>query len=71
VKQATTPYTAKQIENIVGFFGVLTGEEKMHLYNGFLASGNLKILPAFHNHVKEEILDLINRAQNVSKANKK
>ena len=59
-----------QVANLKGFFDTLTGECKMSLYNGVLASGNTGNLTAFHGLVKDEIMGVINRAQAVAKKGK-
>jgi hypothetical protein len=59
-----------QVANLKGFFDCLTGECKMSLYNGVLASGNTANLTAFHGLVKDEIMGVINRAQAVAKKGK-
>jgi hypothetical protein len=60
-------WTLSQATNLKGFFDTLTGECKMSLYNGVLASGNTGNLTLFHGMVKEEIMGVINRAQAVAK----
>ena len=59
-----------QVANLKGFFDGLTGECKMSLYNGVLASGNTGNLTNFHKLVKDEIMGVINRAQSVAKKGK-
>lgn len=60
-------WTLTQSANLKGFFDTLTGECKMSLYNGVLASGNTGNLTAFHGLVKDEIMGVINAAQAVAR----
>ena len=59
-----------QVANLKSFFETLTGECKMSLYNGVLASGNTGNLTSFHGLVKDEIMGVINAAQAVAKKGK-
>lgn len=59
----------QQVANVKAFFDTMTGECKMNLYNGVLASGNTKNLTSFHHLCKNEIMEVINAAQAVSKKN--
>ena len=63
-------WSLTQVANLKSFFDCLTGECKMSLYNGVLASGNTGNLTGFHGMVKDEIMDVINRAQAVAKKTK-
>ena len=62
-----TKWDLNQIANLKGFFDCLTGECKMALYNGVLSSGNTGNLTGFHSLVKDQIMQVINSAQAVSK----
>ena len=63
-------WTPSQVANLKLFFDTLTGECKMSLYNGVLASGNTGNLTSFHGLVKDEIMEVINKAQAVAKKGK-
>ena len=66
----TNTWDLTQCANLSKFFDCMTGECKMSIYNGVLASGNTKNLTGFHHLVKEEIMCTISKAQQVSQ-NKK
>ena len=63
-------WNLNQVANLKSFFETLTGECKMSLYNGVLASGNTSNLTSFHGLVKDEIMGVINAAQAVAKKTK-
>ena len=63
-------WNLNQVANLKSFFETLTGECKMSLYNGVLASGNTGNLTSFHGLVKDEIMGVINAAQAVAKKGK-
>lgn len=60
------PWDLVQSTNLKKFFDCCTGEQKMSLYNGVLSSGNTKNLSGFHSMVKDEIMNVINKAMSVS-----
>ena len=60
-------WSLDEVASLKKFFDTLTGECKMSLYNGVLASGNTGNLTSFHSMVKDEIMGVIQKAQEVAK----
>lgn len=61
-----TTWTVDQAKNLYSMWSILTGEEKMALFNGIQNTKNAKNASTFHSFVKSEILDLVNKAHNLS-----
>lgn len=59
-------WTLDQVKNLKGFFGCLTGEEKMSLYNVVLSTGRNGNVSLFHAQVGPQIMEIIAAAQKVS-----
>jgi len=59
-------WTLTQVENLTSFFGLLTGEQKMNLYNSILSSGSTPNVTKFHAKVRAEVMTIVRAAQDVS-----
>lgn len=58
-----------QVENVVAWFrNDIPGELQVMLYNTIISTNNLKNIAPFHSHIGTQIVDIITKAKDASKA---
>lgn len=63
-------WTLSQAKKLQKMWNVLTGEQKMALFNGVMGSGNQNNIIKFHSLIRDELAPILIAAQNLNKSDK-